>query len=61
MTETFEFGDNYVRMVVPYNWIEEQEKVTGKVTEGVTEGVIDTTRISYYVSLRQIRQLQYRE
>lgn len=35
--ENFEFGDNYVRMKIPYNWVDEQEKVTGKVTERVTE------------------------
>lgn len=37
--DNFEFGDNYVRMVVPYNWIDEQEKVTSKVTGKVTRKV----------------------
>ena len=45
--ENFEFGDNYVRLIVPYNWKEDQKKVTEEVTvgvtEGVTEGVTDTT------------------
>ena len=49
--DNFEFGDNYVRLTVPYNWIEEQKKVTEgvteevteEVTEGVTEEVTDTT------------------
>ncbi len=34
--DNFEFGDNYVRMAVPYNWIDEQENVTGKVKGKVT-------------------------
>ena len=37
--DNFEFGDNYVRMTVPYNWVEGQEKVTGKVTGKVTRKV----------------------
>jgi len=32
----FEFGDNYVRMIVPYSWVDEPPKVTGKVTNKVT-------------------------
>ena len=41
--DNFEFGDNYVRMAVPYNWIDEQENVTGKVTGKVTERVKEKT------------------
>lgn len=37
--DNFEFGDNYIRMVVPYNWVDVQEKVTGKVTSKVTSKV----------------------
>lgn len=37
--DNFEFGDNYVRMIVPYNWVEESPKVT--VTERVTESNYD--------------------
>ena len=39
--DNFEFGDNYVRMRVLYNWTEAQEKVTGKVTGKVTERVTE--------------------
>lgn len=38
--DNFEFGDNYVRMIVPYNWVEESPKVT--VTERVTERVTES-------------------
>ena len=34
--DNFEFGDNYVRMTIPYNWVDGQEKVTSKVTSKVT-------------------------
>ena len=34
--DNFEFGDNYVRMIVPYSWVEEPEKMTGKMTGKVT-------------------------
>ena len=34
--DNFEFGDNYVRMTIPYNWVDGQEKVTSKVTGKVT-------------------------
>ncbi|MBQ9427733.1 MAG: winged helix-turn-helix transcriptional regulator [Paludibacteraceae bacterium] len=39
--DNFEFGDNYIRMVVPYNWVDVQEKVTGKATGKVTEKTSD--------------------
>ena len=39
--DNFEFGDNYVRMIVPYSWVDETEKVTGKVTGKVTEKTSD--------------------
>ena len=36
--DNFEFGDNYVRMIVPYNWIpEEGEADNGNVLENVLE------------------------
>ncbi len=41
--DNFEFGDNYVRMAVPYNWIDEQENVTGKVKGKVKERVKEKT------------------
>ena len=39
--DNFEFGDNYVRMIVPYSWVEEPEKMTGKVTGKMTGKVTD--------------------
>ena len=39
--DNFEFGDNYVRMIVPYSWVEEPEKMTGKMTGKVTEKTSD--------------------
>ena len=38
--DNFEFGDNYVRMIVQYNWVDEVQKVT--VTERVTERVTES-------------------
>lgn len=39
--ENFEFGGNYIRMIVPYNWIpEEGEAEDGDVVENVLENVV---------------------
>lgn len=40
--ENFEFGGNYIRMIVPYNWIpEEGEAEDGNVVGNVVENVLD--------------------
>lgn len=66
--DNFEFGDNYVRMVVPYNWIpEEVEADNGndleKFPENVLENVLETSESlanCFGVNERTIRRdLQY--
>ena len=40
--ENFEFGGNYIRMIVPYNWIpEEGEAEDGNVVGNVVENVVE--------------------
>ena len=66
--DNFEFGDNYVRMIVPYNWIpEEGESDNGndleKFPENVLENVLETSESladCFGVNERTIRRdLQY--
>ncbi len=58
--ENFEFGGNYIRMIVPYNWIpEEGEAEDGDVVENVLENVLETsaTLADYFnVNERTIRR-----
>ena len=44
--ENFEFGGNYIRMIVPYNWIpEEGESDDGNVVENVVENSDTLARV----------------
>ena len=41
--DNFEFGDNYIRMIVPYNWIPEDEIVDENGQKNVLESNIQLT------------------
>ena len=41
--DNFEFGDNYIRMIVPYNWIPEDEIVDENGQKNVLENNIQLT------------------
>lgn len=46
--ENFEFGGNYIRMIVPYNWIpEEGESDDGNVVENVPENDLGNVLDNY--------------